>query len=53
MKAESAAIESTGTAKAEAKALAESAQIKGEAEVKQAELQAQASKISSVSFYLN
>merc|ERR1712202_7929 len=44
---ESAAIESTGTAKAEAEALAESAKIKGLAEVKQAELKSEASKITS------
>jgi len=47
LQAESAAVESTGQATAEAKARAESASIEGEASVKQAELNAQATKIKS------
>lgn len=45
LKAKSAAVESTGQAKAEAIARAEAALIKGRAAVKQAELKAQAAKI--------
>lgn len=45
LKAKSAAVESTGQAKAEAIARSEAALIKGRAAVKQAELKAQASKI--------
>jgi len=47
LQAESAAVESTGQATAEAKARAESLQIEGEASVKQAQLQAEANKIKS------
>jgi major vault protein len=47
LQAQSAAVESTGQATAEAKARAEAATIEGEAAVKQAELQAQASKIKN------
>jgi major vault protein len=45
LKAKSAAVESTGQAKAEAIARSEAALIKGKAAVRQAELKAQASKI--------
>jgi len=45
LQADSAAVESTGQAKAEAKARAESAQIEGEAAVNQAKLSTEASKI--------
>jgi major vault protein len=45
LKAKSAAVESTGQAKAEAIARSEAALIKGRAAVKQAELKAQASRI--------
>lgn len=45
LQAESAAVESTGQASAEAKARAESQQIEGEASVKQAQLKAEATKI--------
>jgi len=45
LQAESAAVESTGQATAEAKARAEAANIEGEAAVKQAQLNAQATKI--------
>merc|ERR1712108_126335 len=45
--AQSAAVESTGHAAAEAKARAEAAKIEGEAAVQQAELRSQASKIKS------
>jgi major vault protein len=45
LKAKSAAVESTGQAKAEAIARSEAALIKGKAAVKQAELKAQAAKI--------
>jgi len=45
LQADSAAVESTGQATAEAKARAEAANIEGEAAVKQAELTAQAQKI--------
>lgn len=45
LQADSAAVESTGQASAEAKARAESQQIEGEAAVKQAQLKAEATKI--------
>lgn len=45
LQADSAAVESTGQASAEAKARAESQQIEGEASVKQAQLKAEATKI--------
>ena len=44
----SAAVESTGQAKAEAQSCAEAAKIEGEAAVEQAKLKAEASKIESV-----
>jgi major vault protein len=47
LQAQSAAVESTGQATAEAKARAEAAQIEGEAAVKQAELAAEADKIAA------
>jgi len=47
LQAESAAVESTGQATAEAKARAEAAHIEGQAAVKQAELSAQAQKIKA------
>jgi len=47
LQAQSASIETTGQATADARAHAESAQIQGEAAVKQAELQAQARKIKA------
>lgn len=47
LKAKTAAVESTGQAKAEAIARSEAALIKGKAAVKQAELKAEASKIRS------
>jgi major vault protein len=47
LQAQSAAVESTGQATAEAKARAEAAQIAGEAAVKQAELSAEAQKIKA------
>jgi major vault protein len=47
LQAESAAMESTGQATAEAKARAEAAHIEGEAAVKQAQLSATAAKIKS------
>ena len=47
LQAESAAVESTGQATAEAKARSEAAQIEGEAAVKQAQLKAQAQKIEA------
>jgi len=47
LQSESAAVESTGQATAEARARAEAAQIEGEAAVKQALLAAEASKIKS------
>jgi len=47
LQAESAAVESTGQATAEAKARAEAAYIEGEAAVKQAQLAAEASQIKS------
>lgn len=49
LQAESAAVESTGQAKAEARARSEAAAIEGEASVKQAELAAEATKIKSES----
>lgn len=49
LQAESAAVESTGQAKAEARARAEAAAIEGEASVKQAQLAAEATKIKSES----
>jgi len=49
LQAESAAVESTGQATAEAKARSEAAQIEGEAAVKQAQLNAEATKIKSES----
>jgi len=47
LQALSAAVESTGQAKAEAQSRAESARIEGEAAVKQAELKAEASRIEA------
>jgi len=47
LRAQSAAIESTGQATAEAKARAEAAQIEGEANVTQSKLKAESMKISS------
>jgi len=47
LQAQSAAVESTGQATAEAKARAEAALIEGQAAVKQAELQAQAATIAT------
>merc|ERR1711862_575827 len=47
LQAQSAAVESTGHAAAEAKARAEAAKIEGEAAVQQAELRSHASKIKS------
>lgn len=47
LQTESAALESTGQAKAEAKARAEAAQIEGEAAVKQAQLSAEATNIKA------
>jgi major vault protein len=49
LQAASAAVESTGQAKAEASARAEAAQIEGEAAVKQAQLRAQAAEIEATS----
>lgn len=49
LQANSAAVESTGQAKAEAQSRAEAAKIEGEAAVEQAKLKAQASKIEAVS----
>ena len=49
LQANSAAVESTGQAKAEAQSRAEAAKIEGEAAVEQARLKAQASKIEAVS----
>jgi major vault protein len=49
LQAESAAVESTGQATAEARARAQAAQIEGEAAVKQAQLSAEAMKIKSQS----
>ncbi len=44
----SAAVESTGQAKAEAQSRAEASRIEGEANVEQSKLKAQASKIEAV-----
>lgn len=49
LQAQSAAVESTGQATAEARALAEAAKIEGEAAVKQASLQAESSTIAAKS----
>jgi major vault protein len=49
LQAQSAAVESTGQAKAEALSIAESARIAGEAEVSQAKLKAEATRIQAVS----
>lgn len=49
LQALSAAVESTGQAKAEAQSRAEAARIEGEANVQQAKLKAQAMKIEAVS----
>lgn len=49
LQANSAAVESTGQAKAEAQSRAEAAKIEGEAAVEQARLKAQATKIEAVS----
>lgn len=49
LQANSAAVESTGQAKAEAQSRAEAARIEGEAAVEQAKLKAQAMKIEAVS----
>lgn len=48
LQAASAAVESTGQAKAEAQSRAESARIEGEAAVEQARLKAEANKIETV-----
>ena len=48
LQANSAAVESTGQAKAEAQSRAEAAKIEGEAAVEQAKLKAQAAKIQAV-----
>jgi len=50
LQALSAAVESTGQAKAEAQSRAESARIEGEAAVQQAQLKAEASDIEAVIF---
>ena len=47
----SAAVESTGQAKAEAQSRAEASKIEGEANVEQAKLKAMASKIEAVSLH--
>lgn len=47
----SAAVESTGAAKAEAQSRAEAARIQGEAAVSEAKLKAEAQKIEAVSFH--
>jgi len=49
LQANSAAVESTGQAKAEAQSRAEAARIEGEAAVDQAKLKAEAMKIEAVS----
>jgi hypothetical protein len=49
LQANSAAVESTGQAKAEAQSRAEAAKIEGEAAVEQARLKSQATKIEAVS----
>jgi len=51
LQANSAAVESTGQAKAEAQSRAEAARIEGEAAVEQAKLKAEAMKIEAVSSY--
>ena len=53
LQALSAAVESTGQAKAEAQSRAESARIEGEAAVQQAQLKAEAASIEAVSNCLN
>ena len=50
VQANSAAVESTGQAKAEAQSRAEAARIEGEAAVEQAKLKAEAMRIEAVSF---
>lgn len=50
LQANSAAVESSGQAKAEAQSRAEAAKIEGEAAVEQAKLKAQAMKIEAVSW---
>lgn len=52
LQAQSAAVESTGQAKAEAQSRAEAARIEGEAAVQQAKLKAEAAKIEAVSILL-
>ena len=49
LQANSAAVESTGQAKAEAQSRAEASKIEGEAAVEQAKLKAMATKIEAVS----
>ena len=49
LQANSATVESTGQAKAEAQSCAEAAKIEGEVAVEQAKLKAQASKIEAIS----
>ena len=49
LQAQSAAVESTGQAKAEAQSRAEAQRIKGEASVEQAKLKAEAQRIEAVS----
>ena len=51
LQANSAAVESTGQAKAEAQSRAEALHIEGQAAVEQATLKAQAMKISGVNLY--
>ena len=53
LQASSAAVESTGQAKAEAQSRAEAAKIEGEAAVEQAKLKSQATKIEAVSINKN
>ena len=53
LQALSAAVESTGQAKAEAQSRAESARIEGEAAVQQAQLKAEAASIEAVRDHLN
>ena len=53
LQAQSAAVESTGQAKAEAQSRAEAARIEGETAVQQAKLKAEAAKIEAVSGYEN
>ncbi len=52
LQAQSAAVESTGQAKAEAQSRAEASRIEGEAAVQQAKLKAQAASIDAVSVHL-